>query len=201
MDVKKAQKRNLGTNSPIRFDTGPSYAAVVSSTSFSSQIVSGLDIDQSKSENKSYEAKRTMVNVTDEPMETTNKKQCISSINNPISNETNHSKKDNGDIHAFLRQLDQALELEVKYRGAIQPSASALQLNSARTRTTMRGLKGEMITSEMRDGSSQVLRFLKVWYDLPSDVFFGAVSNVDRFLRKMKVCFELSKNKFRYYEF
>ena len=65
-----------------------------------------------------------MVNVRDEPMETTNKKQCISSINNPISNETNHSKKDNGDIHAFLRQLDQALELEVKYRGAIQPSAS-----------------------------------------------------------------------------
>ena len=120
------------------------------------------------------------------------KKQCIASINNPISNETNHSKKDNGDIHAFLRQLDQALELEVKYRGALQPSASALQLNSARTRNTIRGLKGETITSEMRDGSSQVLRFLKVWYDLPSDVFFGAVSNVDRFLRKMKVCFELS---------
>merc|ERR1712038_1704757 len=38
----------------------------------------------------------------------------------------------------------------------------------------------------MRDGSSHVLRCLKVWYDLPSDVFFGAVSSIDRFLTKMK---------------
>ena len=39
----------------------------------------------------------------------------------------------------------------------------------------------------MRDGSSHVLRCLKVWYDLPSDVFHTAVSNIDTFLAKMKV--------------
>jgi hypothetical protein len=43
------------------------------------------------------------------------------------------------------------------------------------------------ITSGMRDGSAHVLRCLKVWYDLPSDVFFNAISSIDRFLSKMKV--------------
>merc|ERR1719225_2012906 len=37
----------------------------------------------------------------------------------------------------------------------------------------------------MRDGSAHVLRCLKVWY-LPSDVFFNAISSIDRFLAKMK---------------
>ena len=38
----------------------------------------------------------------------------------------------------------------------------------------------------MRDGSAHVLRCLKVWYDLPSDVFHTAVSNIDTFLGKVK---------------
>ena len=42
------------------------------------------------------------------------------------------------------------------------------------------------ITCGMRDGSAHVLRCLKVWYDLPSDVFFNAVSHIDRFLAKMR---------------
>ena len=43
----------------------------------------------------------------------------------------------------------------------------------------------------MRDGSAHVLRCLKVWYDLPSDVFHTALANIDTFLAKMKVktCF------------
>ena len=39
----------------------------------------------------------------------------------------------------------------------------------------------------MRDGSAHVLRCLKVWYDLPSDVFHTALANIDTFLAKMKV--------------
>merc|ERR1712130_270365 len=42
------------------------------------------------------------------------------------------------------------------------------------------------ISPGMRDGSAHVLRCLKVWYDLPSDVFHTAVSNIDTFLAKMK---------------
>jgi len=52
--------------------------------------------------------------------------------------------------------------------------------------TQIHGSTGATITSGMRDGSAHVLRCLKVWYDLPSDVFFGAVSSIDRFLAKMK---------------
>jgi len=88
------------------------------------------------------------------------------------------------DVQSFLRKLDQALELEVKFRGAMQPS-------TAGPSGTVVG-KGELvsaagaITSGMRDGSAHVLRCLKVWYDLPSDVLFNAISSIDRFLAKMK---------------
>jgi len=76
------------------------------------------------------------------------------------------------DVHPYLRQLEQALELEIKYRVPVGDNPA-----------------GEMsggITSGMRDGSAHVLRCLKVWYDLPSDVFFNAISSIDRFLAKMK---------------
>ena len=76
------------------------------------------------------------------------------------------------DVHPYLKQLEQALELEVKYRVPVNDNPG-----------------GEMsggITSGMRDGSAHVLRCLKVWYDLPSDVFFNAISSIDRFLAKMK---------------
>lgn len=76
------------------------------------------------------------------------------------------------DVHPYLKQLEQALELEIKYRVPVNENPG-----------------GEMsggITSGMRDGSAHVLRCLKVWYDLPSDVFFNAISSIDRFLAKMK---------------
>jgi len=78
----------------------------------------------------------------------------------------------NEDVHPYLCQLEQALELEAKYRVPAGDNPG-----------------GEMsggITSGMRDGSAHVLRCLKVWYDLPSDVFFNAISSIDRFLAKMK---------------
>lgn len=43
------------------------------------------------------------------------------------------------------------------------------------------------MTIGARDGAAHVLRCLKVWYDLPSDVLFSAINLVDRFLTKMKV--------------
>ena len=52
------------------------------------------------------------------------------------------------DVHPYLRQLEQALELEIKYRVPIGDNPA-----------------GEMsggITSGMRDGSAHVLRCLKV---------------------------------------
>lgn len=43
------------------------------------------------------------------------------------------------------------------------------------------------MTVGARDGAAHVLRCLKVWYDLPSDVLFVATNLVDRFLTKMRV--------------
>ncbi|KAI4501658.1 hypothetical protein M0802_002993 [Mischocyttarus mexicanus] len=74
-------------------------------------------------------------------------------------------------IHPLLEQLQEALVLEVKY----QPDLQLL--------TTT---QNDEITIEARDGSAHVLRCLKVWYDLPSDVFFLAINSMDRFLTKMK---------------
>ena len=85
------------------------------------------------------------------------------------------------DVQPFLRQLDECIEMEAKYRGSVQPS-------SAQVSPVSPGIvESATITSGMRDGSAHVLRCLKVWYDLPSDVFFNAISSIDRFLSKMKV--------------
>ena len=89
------------------------------------------------------------------------------------------------DVQSFLRKLDQALELEVKFRGAVQPSKG--MTTGPDGASTGGGSTAGSITSGMRDGSAHVLRCLKVWYDLPSDVLFNAISSIDRFLAKMKV--------------
>lgn len=88
------------------------------------------------------------------------------------------------DVQSFLRKLDQALELEVKFRGAVQPSKG--MTTGPDGASTGGGSTAGSITSGMRDGSAHVLRCLKVWYDLPSDVLFNAISSIDRFLAKMK---------------
>jgi len=85
------------------------------------------------------------------------------------------------DVQPFLRQLEECLEMEAKYRGSVQPSSAQVSPVSSGV------IESATITSGMRDGSAHVLRCLKVWYDLPSDVFFNAISSIDRFLSKMKV--------------
>jgi len=70
-------------------------------------------------------------------------------------------------VHPLLGQLDCLLAGEEAKRGGVLPHTSG-------------------ISPGMRDGSAHVLRCLKVWYDLPSDVFHTAVSNIDTFLAKMK---------------
>lgn len=81
-------------------------------------------------------------------------------------------------VRPALARLDRALALESKY-------LATSQTQSARTGNSgAAGTSG--ITCGMRDGSAHVLRCLKVWYDLPSDIFFNAVTAIDRFLAKMK---------------
>jgi len=199
----QVQNSNVGA-SPAKKQRhmGRSYAAVVrssfkGSSANSSSVSSPTSAEVAtvsnvtKPRSQTLETKRTIIVVKDESLGTNKKKQRISSSNN-ASNSENINCNNSGcnDVHPFLRQLDQALELEIKYRGAVQPlssnAVSAGTVSNNGTGNAIHGSTGATITSGMRDGSAHVLRCLKVWYDLPSDVFFGAVSSIDRFLAKMK---------------
>jgi len=72
----------------------------------------------------------------------------------------------------LLEKLREGIALEAKY----QPNLY-LPENST---------SGE-VTVAARDGAAHVLRCLKVWYEMPSDVLFVATNLVDRFLAKMRV--------------
>lgn len=74
------------------------------------------------------------------------------------------------EVHPLLGQLDKLLaeEGELVGRGPL-------------------ALPHQGISSGMRDGSAHVLRCLKVWFELPTDVFHTATANIDTFLAKMKV--------------
>ena len=79
------------------------------------------------------------------------------------------------DMRPVLDALQVAVGLETKYESGAQPQRAPAMAQTP------------VITSGMRDGAAHVLRCLKVWYDLPSDIFFNAVSIMDRFFVKMKV--------------
>jgi hypothetical protein len=59
------------------------------------------------------------------------------------------------DVQPFLRQLNECVELEAKYRGSVQPSSAQVSPVSSM-------VEAATITSGMRDGSAHVLRCLKV---------------------------------------
>jgi len=73
------------------------------------------------------------------------------------------------EVHPLLGRLDKLLleEADVAGRGPEAPPHQG-------------------ISPGMRDGSAHVLRCLKVWFELPTDVFHCATANIDTFLAKMK---------------
>lgn len=78
-----------------------------------------------------------------------------------------------GELMSLINKLQEALTLEPKFQPHLELPESSDD-------------PGE-ITAGIRDGSAHVLRCLKVWYDLPSDVLFVAINLMDRFLTKMMV--------------
>jgi len=73
------------------------------------------------------------------------------------------------EVHPLLGRLDKLLTEEGDLVGR-GPHAPTLQ----------------GISPGMRDGSAHVLRCLKVWFELPTDVLHTATANIDTFLAKMK---------------
>lgn len=82
-----------------------------------------------------------------------------------------------GEMMPLINKLQEALTLEPKF----QPHLELPQCSE----------NPEEITTGIRDGSAQVLRSLKVWYDLPPDVLFVAINLMDRFLTKMMVSIKI----------
>lgn len=74
-------------------------------------------------------------------------------------------------LQPLLNQLTEYLALELKFKPNLQLPACS---------------PGGDVTVGIRDGTAHVLRCLKVWYDMPSEVLFIAINLVDRFLTKMK---------------
>ncbi|XP_023245492.1 cyclin G [Copidosoma floridanum] len=83
-------------------------------------------------------------------------------------------------VQPLMEQLQEALVLEAKY----QPN---LQLPSKPNTKGLHSINdNEEVSIEHRDASAYVLRCLKVWFELPSDVLLNAINLMDRFLTKMK---------------
>jgi len=91
----------------------------------------------------------------------------------PLGNtDDNVSVLLNPSTEELFAKLNETLMLEIKFQPCLYLPQEAQN--------------GE-VTIGARDGAAHVLRCLKVWYDLPSDVLFAAINLVDRFLTKMKV--------------
>lgn len=69
--------------------------------------------------------------------------------------------------------FQEALSVETQYR----PNLLVIQDD----------LKPWEVNLKSRDGAIHVLRFLRIWFDLPHSVFFSAVTYLDLFLARMKV--------------
>ncbi|XP_017036873.1 cyclin G [Drosophila kikkawai] len=92
------------------------------------------------------------------------------------NNEPSPSKKLEDQLHALTS--DELYETLKEY-DALQDKFHTVLLLPKDSRRE--------VTAGGRDGSAYVLRCLKMWYELPSDVLFSAMSLVDRFLDRMAV--------------
>lgn len=80
---------------------------------------------------------------------------------------------DAASVKPIAFDFHEALAVETQYR----PNLLVIQDD----------LKPWEVNLKSRDGAIHVLRFLRMWFDLPHSVFFSAVTYLDLFLARMKV--------------
>ncbi|KAM7362546.1 cyclin G isoform 1-T2 [Cochliomyia hominivorax] len=124
----------------------------------------GLDYQKFELEQQ-HQTTSNLMDQTMEPSLTDNEKNNCSSNNNLEDELTSLSSEE---LYNTLKEYD---ALQDKYHTVL-----LLPKESRRE-----------VTAGGRDGSAYVLRCLKIWYELPSDVLFSAMSLVDRFLDRMAV--------------
>lgn len=125
----------------------------------------GLDYQKFELEQQ-HQSTPNLMDQTMEPSFTDNEKKNSSSSNNNLEDELTSMSSE--ELYNTLKEYD---ALQDKYHTVL-----LLPKESRRE-----------VTAGGRDGSAYVLRCLKIWYELPSDVLFSAMSLVDRFLDRMAV--------------
>lgn len=90
-----------------------------------------------------------------------------------VSKRRGRPVPDAASVKPIAFNLEEALAVETQYR----PNLLVIQDN----------LKPWEVNLQSRDGAMQVLRFLRIWFDLPHSVFFSAATYLDLFLAKIKV--------------
>ncbi|XP_037828419.1 cyclin G [Lucilia sericata] len=125
----------------------------------------GLDYQKFELEQQ-HQTTPNLMDQTMEPSFTDNEKNNSSSSNNNLEDELTSMSSE--ELYNTLKEYD---ALQDKYHTVL-----LLPKESRRE-----------VTAGGRDGSAYVLRCLKIWYELPSDVLFSAMSLVDRFLDRMAV--------------
>uniref|UniRef100_A0A1B0BQB4 Cyclin-like domain-containing protein n=1 Tax=Glossina palpalis gambiensis TaxID=67801 RepID=A0A1B0BQB4_9MUSC len=124
-----------------------------------------------------------------EPSLTDNEKENSNNNNNNNNNNTNNkntnnnsnnNNNNNGNVEdELLKMSTEELYNTLKEYDALQDKYHTVLLLPKESKRE--------VTAGGRDGSAYVLRCLKIWYELPSDVLFSAMSLVDRFLDRMAV--------------
>ncbi|XP_065370520.1 cyclin G [Calliphora vicina] len=126
----------------------------------------GLDYQKFELEQQ-HQSTPNLMDQTMEPSFTDNEKNnSSSSSNNNLEDELTSMSSE--ELYNTLKEYD---ALQDKYHTVL-----LLPKESRRE-----------VTAGGRDGSAYVLRCLKIWYELPSDILFSAMSLVDRFLDRMAV--------------
>ncbi|XP_067613592.1 cyclin G-like isoform X8 [Eurosta solidaginis] len=140
----------------------------------------GLDYQKYELEQQQLKQQQTPANMMNQPLNMNAKMNKNKNINNNNKNtdasSTTETKSREDELiclssDELYRMLNEYNVLQDKYHTVL-----LLPRESKRE-----------VTAGGRDGSAYVLRCLKMWYELPSDVLFSAMSFVDRFLDRMTV--------------
>ncbi|KAL9891220.1 cyclin G isoform 1-T2 [Glossina fuscipes fuscipes] len=144
-----------------------------------------LEQEQQKIPNNNHMDQAMEPSLTDNEKENSNNNNNNNN-NNTNNNNTNNNNNSNNNNNNNGNVEDELLKMSTEELYNTLKEYDALQDKYHTVLLLPKESKRE-VTAGGRDGSAYVLRCLKIWYELPSDVLFSAMSLVDRFLDRMAV--------------
>uniref|UniRef100_A0A1A9Z870 Cyclin-like domain-containing protein n=1 Tax=Glossina pallidipes TaxID=7398 RepID=A0A1A9Z870_GLOPL len=145
-----------------------------------------LEQEQQKIPNNNHMDQAMEPSLTDNEKENLNSNNNNNNNNNNNTNNNNNNNSNNNNNNNNGNAEDELLKMSTEELYNTLKEYDALQDKYHTVLLLPKESKRE-VTAGGRDGSAYVLRCLKIWYELPSDVLFSAMSLVDRFLDRMAV--------------